>query len=60
MDHLITWQKHKPSTMQGFAISIIHTFSSFDATEINALAEKLEQTIGTGMLIKNEAEGSKP
>ena len=58
MNHLITWQKHKPSTTQGFAISVTHTFSSFDAFEINVLAEKLEQTIGAGMLIKNKAEGS--
>ena len=59
MDHLVTWEKLKPSTMSGYAITVKHTFSSFDIAEINALEERLKQTIGAGLLIENEAEGGK-
>lgn len=59
MDHLVTWQKLNPSTMSGYAITVKHTYSSFDMAEINALEEMLKQTIGAGVLIENEAEGSK-
>ena len=59
MDHLITWENLKPSTMSGYAITVKHTYSSFDMAEINALEERLKQTIGAGILIENETEGSK-
>ena len=59
MDHLITWEKHKPSTMSGFAITVKHTFSSFDAAEINAIEQALKEAIGSGVVIENVTEGNK-
>ena len=48
-----TWNTIEVSTVNGYAVQVITTYSSFDKNEIDELIESLKDKIGTALIVDN-------